>query len=200
MQRLDNLPSRRSVRLGDFDYSNPGHYFITICTKGKRSLFGEIVSERVHLSKAGNIARDELLVSGEIRSEIELDGWVIMPNHVHAIVIINDVGMRGTRPHAMQETTNEGACPAPLQMKPRSLSSFVNGFKSAVTSRLRKMTGNSNLSIWQRNYYEHVIRNDKELNAVRQYIIENPSRWHSDCENPSTINDCVGARGTRPSS
>ncbi|ELS01947.1 transposase [Xenococcus sp. PCC 7305] len=192
---------RRSIRLPKYDYSRSGLYFVTICTYQKLNWFGEVCDDKICLNQIGKIVAREWLRSSEIRQEIELDEWVVMPNHFHGIVVINqnhdDGNIRkltdpktnnsGAHSGAHSGTyldTHLGASLAPLRMrKPRSLSSFVAGFKSAVTKQVRQICQEPNLRLWQRNYYESVIRDRQQLDNVRRYIINNPLCWHEDPEN-----------------
>ncbi|MCK4693454.1 MAG: hypothetical protein KAT23_07475 [Anaerolineales bacterium] len=164
---------RRSIRLQNYDYSQPGAYFVTICTYRRKCLFGYVEKGTMHLTNFGEIARQEWLRSEEIRSEIRLDLFVVMPNHLHCIVVITHsdgiVGAHGR---------------APLRRSPRSLGSFIAGFKSVVTRRISQTRGTSGSPVWQRNYYEHVIRSEDELQQIREYILNNPARWFEDPDNP----------------
>ena len=188
---------RRSIRLKGYDYSQPGAYFITLVTYQRDCLFGKVVDGKMQLSALGKIVRDEWIRSIDVRREVRLhdDEFVIMPNHLHGIAWI--VGVDGVRPnygvrphgqgafHALQP--EPGASLAPLRRKPRSLSSFVAGFKATVTSRAKQelnMTG-----IWQRNYYDHIIRNDQDFQSIWEYIDTNLQRWQEDQLHPSiTVN------------
>ena len=167
---------RRSIRLPAYDYTQPGAYFLTVVTHQRQCLFGEIVDGQVLVSGYGEAVGQEWLRSTQIRREIQLDAFVVMPNHIHAIVI---VGAHGRAP------LHRAPLPrAPLHRSPHSLGSFVAGFKSAVTKRINELRGTPGLTVWQRNYYEHIIRDEEELNRVRQYIIDNPTCWEQDPENP----------------
>ncbi|MFA6522441.1 MAG: transposase [Patescibacteria group bacterium] len=173
---------RRSIRLQGYDYSEDGAYFLTICTKDRECLFGAIEHGIIRLNQFGNIVHDELLKTLEIRSEIELDSLVIMPNHIHVITVINrgndvfrtdDICFRrGDRPVA---PTGHRSGP-----KSQSIGSFVAGFKSAVTKRANVIRGNTGGAVWQRNYYEHIVRDEKSLSNIRTYIMENPRKWEED--------------------
>jgi len=118
--------------------------------------------------------QDECEKSTQIRKEIELDAFVVMPNHVHAIVVIADGTERATGR-------------SPLQAGPakRSLGAFVGGFKSAVTKGVNQIRQTPGVAVWQRNYFEHVIRNESALNRIREYILNNPAHWEFDRENPT---------------
>ena len=169
--------NRRSIRLREYDYAQAGAYFVTICTQHRECLFGEIVDGRARLNAPGEVVAAEWSRSARIRREIELDSFVVMPNHVHGIVVIRDVGAHGRAP----------LLPSPPYRPPRSLGSFVAGFKSAATKRINAIRGTPGLPVWQRNYYEHVIRNEDDLDRVRRYIAENPLRWEEDPENPLSV-------------
>ncbi|MEI7512931.1 MAG: transposase [Candidatus Uhrbacteria bacterium] len=151
---------RGSIRLRGFDYAGSGAYFVTICTYQRERLFGRIVDRAMILNEMGRVVYDEWHMSDEIRSEIDLDEFVIMPDHIHFIVWIT-----APRSDAVQFQSIR---------KPKSLSSFVAGFKCVVTKRINAVRRSNGASIWQRNYYERIIRSDAELHALRRYIKENP--------------------------
>ncbi|MCZ8065996.1 MAG: transposase [Microcystis sp.] len=171
---------RRSIRLRNYDYSQPGAYFVTICTYQKQSWFGEIKNGQIYLNQLGKIVADEWLKTCKIRPNFKLDEWVIMPNHFHGIVIINDYSGDDQSLGARDAPLDLGARDAPLQQKPNSLSSCIAGFKSAVTKRINLLRQNTDPPIWQRNYYESILRDEKYLAVVREYIINNPKNWPND--------------------
>ena len=177
--------NRRSIRLKEFDYSQPGAYFLTICAHGGNCIFGDIVDGKIHLNKYGRIVENEWLRSPEIREEIELDMYQVMPNHFHTIVTI--VGANGVR-RRRNCRNSKGERRSPLQnerkINSESLSSLIYGFKSSTTSKIKKLPINPGVPIWQRNYFEHIIGNDKELYQIREYIINNPLKWELDEEHP----------------
>ncbi len=123
----------------------------------------------------GRIIIEEWHKSEIIRNEIELDEFVLMPNHIHGILLID---RRGDRSVALNHA------PGP---KPKSLSSFIAGFKSTVTKQINNIHNKPGIPIWQRNYYEHVIRNEDDLLQTREYIVNNPMKWELDKENPQRI-------------
>lgn len=163
---------RRSIRLPRFDYSTPGAYFITICTHRRAPILAEVVHGELVLTGAGRLAEDEWLRSGSVRSEIVLDAFVVMPDHLHGIVFI------AGGPTLMGPTPSDAARPerahGPL---PGSIGAFVAGFKAAATARINRLRRTPGAAAWQRNYYEHVIRCDMELHRMRAYIDNNPPRW-----------------------
>ena len=155
-----------------YDYTSTGAYFITICTHRHTYLFGNIVDGEMQLNDVGKIAVDEWLQTPVIRNEIELDEWVVMPNHLHAIVIIkrtDDRHCRGDRPVA--PTT---------RLQPGSIGAMIAGFKSSVTKRINALHRTPGAKVWQRNYWERIIRSEPELNGRRLYIRNNPVRWEMD--------------------
>ena len=163
---------RRSVRLKNYDYAESGAYFVTVISQNRQCIFGEVVDGKIELNEFGHILAEEWERSNKIRQEIELDAFVVMPNHIHGIVTIDVVGATGRSP-------------SPSGPPKRSLGAFVGGFKSAVTTRINQFRGTPGAAIWQRNYYEHVTRDEESLNRIRQYILDNPARWASDPENPT---------------
>lgn len=171
---------RRSIRLRNYDYSQPGAYFVTICTYQKQPWFGEIKNGQMYLNQLGKIVADEWLKTCKIRPNFQLDEWVIMPNHFHVIVIINDYSGDDQSLGARDAPLDLGARDAPPQQKPNSLSSCIAGFKSAVTKRINLLRQNTDTPIWQRNYYESILRDEKYLAVVREYIINNPKNWPND--------------------
>ncbi|MDW8289818.1 MAG: transposase [Armatimonadota bacterium] len=179
---------RRSIRLPGYDYSQPGAYFVTICTHERLCLFGEVVNGQMHLSPFGQVVYEEWYRSAQMRREIVLnpDEMVIMPNHLHGIVWIVEtatVGADGCPPIDRRPPHGGAHVRAPLQRRPRSLSSFIAGFKSATTARINAVRATPGEPLWQRNYYEHIIRDEARLNRIREYILLNPLRWHLDYEN-----------------
>ncbi|MBL1177186.1 transposase [Pantanalinema sp. GBBB05] len=182
---------RQSIRLKGYDYSSPGAYFITICTHQRQCLFGEIVDGEMRLNALGQLVSDEWMRSCSIRREIDFDAWVIMPNHIHGLVWIhlsdvpqNLVGANGRLPlHEASHSTNQDRLVPP--MKPRSLSSFIAGFKSATTKRINLTRNAAGTPVWQRNYYDHIIRSEASLCRIRQYIQNNPLSWQQDQLHPS---------------
>ncbi len=160
------LPSRKSIRLSGYDYSQSGMYFITICSHGKLPIFGNIIAKTILLSEIGKIVNKEWQKTATIRRNIELDDYVIMPNHFHGIICISD--STGTARRA-RTTEKYGK---PVQ---GSIPTIIRSFKSAVTRSAHELGLFINSPIWHRNYYEHVIRD---------YIVTNPGNWGSDTDNP----------------
>ncbi|PLX99412.1 MAG: transposase [Desulfuromonas sp.] len=171
---IQNTHHRRSIRLPGCDYSQPGAYFVTLCTYDRQPLLGEIIDGQTQLNKFGGIVREEWINTGNLRTEITLDEWVIMPNHFHGILFIGDC--RGTARRA--PTVERFGQPVP-----GSIPTVIRSFKSAVTKRINTLRESPGQPFWQRNYWEHVIRNEADLNQTRESIRNNPARWEEDRNN-----------------
>ena len=142
-------------------------------------LFGRIVSNEVVLNKGGLIARDEWLKTAQMRLNIQLDEFVIMPNHIHGIIII-DNDSRGTMHRAPTIPPHIPMIEQFGKPTPSSIPTIVRGFKSAVTNHINQTRNTHGVPVWQRNYYEHVIRDEISLDKLREYIRINPQKWAQD--------------------
>lgn len=186
---------RRSIRIKEYDYTSPGAYFVTLVTYQRDCLFGEIRDAKMALNDLGSIADECWRAIPDHFPFVELGAYVIMPNHVHGIIVIREsVGARHADDTIMgatrRGTISVGARHASPQQPPRgpaprSLGAIVGSYKSAVTRRIGRE--HNATAIWQRNYYEHIIRNDKDLQRITDYIEMNPLRWNEDDENPVNI-------------
>jgi len=184
-----DIHHRKSIRLKGYDYSQKGLYFITICTQHMIPLFGKIEKGKMILNEYGEIAAEEWEKSEEIRNEIELCEYIVMPNHFHGIVRINAgangrspvLGIGGMRGNSSNREINigEGENPVP-KMQARSVSSLVSGYKSVVTKRINQIRSMPGEKLWQRNYWEHIIRNEDEYFRIANYIKNNPEKWYND--------------------
>jgi len=177
---------RRSIRLKGYDYTQPGAYFVTLVTHERMPLFGEIVNGEMRLNDIGRVAERCWLDIPSHFPHVALDAFVIMPNHVHGILWIIESPPGTAEMPEMVGAKNFSPLPPPSSTEhPRGTSktigSVIRGFKIGVTQWVRQNT--DIYIVWQRNYYEHIIRNERALNAIRQYIIENPRRWQMDREN-----------------
>lgn len=167
-----------TARLKSWDYSDPWWYYVTINTKNHVCYFGEVVDGKMTLNDLGKIAGDEWLKTKELRSNVELDYFVVMPNHVHGIVLLNEVKTR--RGESLQKQ-NETKFGKPIK---NSLSVIINQFKGAVT---RKAKEKEITFSWQARFYDRIIRNEKELYNIRKYIEQNPLKWEFEKNNPENI-------------
>jgi REP element-mobilizing transposase RayT len=154
-----NRQHRRSLRLSGYDYAQAGAYFLTICTSGRAQLFGSVEDGAVELTETGRIVAEEWERTPAVRPNIDLDAFIVMPDHLHGIIVV---------------TRRDDEAPMPdsgrLHSPTRTIGAIVRGFKAAVARRV-------GTPIWQRNYYEHTIRGDADLDRIRQYIIGNSGRW-----------------------
>lgn len=159
---------RRSIRLKGYDYTAAGAYFITICCHHHLPLFGEIVNGEMHLNKCGKIAYQEWLNTNNKRSNIGLGEFVIMPNHLHGIIFI----------HKQINPNRDNADTDIFHSPSNDIPAIIRGYKAAVT---RQLKGILKHSPWQRNYFEHIIRNEQSYHKITQYIYYNPQYWQNDC-------------------
>lgn len=203
---------RRSIRLKEYDYSQNGAYFVTICTRDSACLFGEVINGVVYLNDAGNIVHTVWDDLPNHYDGIVLDAFVAMPNHVHGIIIITN-SIRADRTERAGSAwaglkpvpTNDGneyafSVGAGLQpAHPHKLSEIIRGLKTFSARRINQTRETPGVPVWQRNYYEHIIRNDESLVRIQEYIANNPMQWHEDNENPAHVpsNVPVGA-GLKP--
>jgi len=189
---------RRSIRLKGYDYSQAGAYFVTICTQNRACLFGEVVDGEMRINEAGRMVQSVLDEMPTFYPGVEIDAFVVMPNHVHVIVVL--VGATpcgrptvGGQTQGRAQAQGQAQGPAPTL----SLPDVVHRFKTLTTKRYAdgvKQLGWPPFPgrLWQRNYYEHIIRNEESLNRIRVYITNNPLQWDLDRENP------VGATHASP--
>jgi putative transposase len=171
---------RRSIRLPQYDYTAAGAYFVTVCVHGGESLLGEVVNETMRLNRLGQIAHDFWRdVPGHFPNT-SIDAFVIMPNHLHAIIVIRELS-------AVAGGGEKGEGTSPLQggqVEKPALGQTVAYYKYQTTKRINQMRDMPGTPFWQRNYWEHVVRNDGELNRIREYIENNPARWAEDQLHP----------------
>ena len=168
------LKRRHSIRLPGYDYTRAGAYFVTICTHERQCLLGEIIEGELHLNEIGKIVEQTWLETSEARSLVELDVYVVMPNHFHGIIVIHD--------DVDGRTDRQGD-----GIQAGSVGAIMAQFKSLVTKRAKALRAHPNGPLWQRNYYDHIIRDEDDLNRIREYITFNPERWLEDQNNPTVF-------------
>ena len=172
---------RRSIRLKEYDYSSGGAYYVTIVTWYRDCIFGQVMNEEMILSDLGKIADECWRAIPEHFPFVELGAYVIMPNHVHGIIVIDhNVGATHASPLRIRNSR-------PYGTPPHSLGAIVGSFKSAVTKRIGRE--HNATGIWQRNYYEHIIRDEKDLQNKTDYINANPSQWEEEDNNPKNVHN-----------
>jgi putative transposase len=167
---------RRSIRLRDYDYSQAGYYYVTICTQDRVCRFGRVRGEHVYLNRMRLVVKRWWAWFPRQYPYVILDSGVIMPNHLHEIVVI----------------ANENVCrgglrtaPTPVLPSRKALGRLIGAFKTVSTKEINKIMRIPGRRIWQRSFYEHVIRNEAELNSRREYIMNNPLKWELDRNNPA---------------
>lgn len=183
---------RRSIRLRGYDYTRDGAYFVTLCVRDRTCLFGEVVNGEVRLSAAGRIVAEAWTWLAAQYPYVALDAWVVMPNHLHGIIVmgdgggVDDGGTGGSRTartgDAHASTGGADASMGPVKRKP--LGRLIGAFKTVSTKRLNEMRGTPGAVLWHRDFYEHVIRDAADLRRIRAYIAANPARWGRDRNHP----------------
>jgi len=188
---------RRSIRLPGYDYARNGTYFVTICLQGRECLFGGIANGEMEMNEAGLMVADAWLALPERFPSILVDEFVIMPNHFHGIILItnnNDDGFGLGRGAACRA---QNACRAPIigtcgkgaASSAPTVGKIMRAFKSISAIAVNRALDRHGVPVWQRNYYERIIRDDNELQRARQYILDNPAKWDQYHENPANKND-----------
>ncbi|MDH4162524.1 MAG: transposase [Nitrospirota bacterium] len=169
-----DIHHRKSIRLKDYDYSQRGAYFVTVCTWNREHSLGTIEQNVLQPSGCGDIVLDCWNALPNHYPHIMLDAFTLMPNHIHGIIMI------------MNDVVRAGLKPAPTENH-HGLSEIVRALKTFSSRRINASRKTPGMPVWQRNYYEHVIRNDDDLNAIREYIQYNPAGWDRDEENPHFV-------------
>jgi REP element-mobilizing transposase RayT len=177
MKYEDKIHKRRSLRLQEYDYSRPGAYFITICTQDRKCLFGSVVNGEMQPNDLARSAQSIWYALPSRFPQVRLDQFVIMPNHIHAVIFVGAQYIAST---GSSDAVQTGAINRALK-----LGEIVRTYKAMSTRTIRRI-GCAQFK-WQRNYYEHIIRDENSLNRIRQYIVDNPIRWDVDAENPAAI-------------
>ena len=168
MKYNHEIHHRKSYRLKEYDYSQAGFYFVTICTRNREQLFGEINDGVMILNDFGKIVENWIKEISIHFDNVEIDYFCIMPNHVHIIININESDIVG----AIHEL--------PLQRRQMLLPKIIGYFKMNSSKQINIFRNSSGIPVWQRNYYEHIIKNDKELFEIRKYIEYNQLNWKDD--------------------
>lgn len=183
---------RRSIRLPGYDYASAGFYFVTICARRGECLLGEVVDGEMHINDWGQIASQCWSRIPDHFQHVELDAWVVMPNHMHGIIVITSKGeaspASASSTDDLTSTEPQHQCKAPARdaspLQPGSLGAIVGNFKSVTTRRINRRRDMAGTPFWQRNYWEHIIRNQASLDRIREYIEDNPACWADDQLHP----------------
>ena len=166
----DDLQRRRILRLATYDYAKAGAYFVTICTHGKECLLGDVVNDEMVLHDAGRIVAAAWHNLPQHYGNTVLDTFVVMPNHVHGVLFIGPTVTDADAPGAASR---------------HGLPEILRAFKTFSSRRINEARGTPGATVWQRSYYDHIIRNETSLTRIREYIIRNPLQWSLDRENPA---------------
>jgi putative transposase len=174
---------RRSIRLKDYDYSQNAAYFVTICTHERECLLGNISGEEMQLNEIGQVVANCWRWLGQQYDYVYMDEWIIMPNHLHGIIVIADEPYNGL--HCTCKGGSRTGLTKGIKRKP--LGRLIGAFKTVSAKRINDIRKTPAAPVWQRNYYEHIIRNERDLESIRQYIVSNSFTWHEDKENPERM-------------
>ncbi|HKY84064.1 MAG TPA: transposase [Anaerolineales bacterium] len=177
---MRELPVRRSIRLRGFDYRDGGGYFVTICTFRRACVLAEIEAGRVRLTAVGGVVESVWRTLPGFFPHVDLDAYVVMPNHLHGILVLRDTH-RAKHPPQADASPLHGS--RPRGTTAGSLSAIVQAFKALTTRRVRSITRMERIHLWQPGFYDRVVRDEEEFNRIRRYIEENPLRWALDREN-----------------
>lgn len=170
---------RKSPRLRDYDYSQAGAYFVTICTHLRKHLFGKVHEDEVHLSDFGQVALNRWQDLPNHYANIHLDDFVIMPNYIHGIIFLLDFQLAESRRQAVGDGLQTTLYETPL-LKRHALPEIIREFKTYSARRINDLRESTGIPVWQRSFHDHIIRNEEDLNRIRGYIQTNPSRWTAD--------------------
>lgn len=187
---------RRSIRLKDYDYTSSGAYFVTLVAWQRELLFGEVIDGKVCLNALGVLVENEWRRLGQRFGQVALDEFIIMPNHIHGILLIAENDDTNSVVGARQEKSilsGESSLASPLPNSPKnptgaisgSLGAVVGAYKSKTARLINGLRRTRGAPVWQRNYYEHIIRNEAELGRIQAYIQNNPIRWGTDKLRPT---------------
>ncbi|MCR4304252.1 MAG: transposase [Gallionella sp.] len=186
-----DIRHRRSLRLKGYDYSLEGAYFVTICAHGKACLFGDVIGDEMKVNELG---RNVQAVWNDLPvhyPHVATDAFVVMPNHVHGVIVIRAGGCEAAgypMAHVVNFSPDHAERRAGLKPAPTArhgLSEIIRGFKTFSARRVNEFRESTGTSLWQRNYYDHIIRNDADYNRIAEYIANNPQRWAEDSLHPA---------------
>ncbi len=176
---------RRSIRLQGYDYAASGAYFVTICTQNRLGLLGDIFDDEMELNEFGEIAQKYWQWLGEQYPYVVVAEHAIMPNHLHGILFITD-GETGADGSSVETVAVGASRETPLQ-KRKPLGQLIGAFETVSTKNINILRGTPGAKFWQRDFYDRIIRDEDELNRIRQYIIDNPANWKQDQDNPDNV-------------
>ena len=201
--QIKSFRNRKNLRLKHYDYANDGAYFVTICANNRECLFGDIVDGQMHLNDAGLMIENLYQDLENKFANIQCGEYVIMPNHFHCVIHIQNDDIK-QNVESVQNNVGVVSCANPLLgqqqgIAPTKLSNIVGAFKSLTTNAYINGVKTKNWQpfdkrLWQRNYYEHIIRTEKSYNEIIRYIVDNPLKWELDQLNPNFENNKCNQR------
>ncbi|MFH1062156.1 MAG: transposase [Candidatus Omnitrophota bacterium] len=182
---MNKYPKRKQIRLKNYDYSQPGYYYITICIDNRECIFGDIIDNRIYLNNVGKMVDQTLRTLPEYYQNITIDNYIVMPNHIHGIIQIvgagfpcpNNIINQSIHNHDNNNPINGRGNHAP------TINYIIGYFKYQSTKQINKLQNTPGKKIWQRSFYDHVIRTNDSLNKIREYIVNNPATWVNDEHN-----------------
>lgn len=175
-----DIHHRQSIRLHGYDYSQAGAYFITICTHQRQALFGHIADGIMVLNEAGMTAEKYWLAIPDHFPSVRLDEYVVMPNHLHGIIWIDPVGAQFIAPQTHIASNNPGTTEMGAINRAPTVGNIIRAFKARCTHAINQHNPTPGCALWQRNYHEHIIRNETAYLAIVEYIRSNPQTWPDD--------------------
>ncbi len=171
---------RRSIRLQGYDYTASGIYFVTICVQNRHCVMGEVINGEMILSPIGRIVADAWCWLAEQYDYVMLGAWTVMPNHLHGLLMLVDMPTLGSG----RGTSRRGGSRAAPTGKVKPLGQLIGAFKTVSTKAINELQETPGTRFWQRNYYERIVRNEREQRAIEQYIYNNPATWPEDKLHP----------------
>jgi REP element-mobilizing transposase RayT len=166
---MNHESQRRSIRFQSYDYTQEGAYFVTICTSESAPPLSKVIGSGVRLTNTGRIVMQEWLNTAKLRENVQMDMHIIMPNHIHGIIWLT---CQDIQRHSWTDKIESFGKPVK-----NSLSTIIRSFKSSVSKRIHQIQKYASINFWQRNFYEHIIRDEDDLLRVREYIMQNPAKW-----------------------
>ena len=184
------MRERRQIRLRDYDYSESGYYFVTICTRNRENWFGKVEDSEMCFNECGEIAKNLWVEIPKHFLGVRVDEFSVMPNHVHGILIIEE----RTVGNAYMRSHQRNAYMHSLQNRTKMLlSKIIQQYKAALTRRINFLPNGIHFQ-WQKSFYDHVIRNENELSRIREYIKNSPLKWELDIENRETSKHRISSK------
>jgi len=175
--QTEEKKKRKSIRLPAYDYSLFGAYFITICVKDMKCILGDVIEKEMNLNRFGKVADSMWSEIANCYDNVDLDEFIIMPNHMHGIIIIGPFHEKESSSTGFVGAIQESPAMTILQRRRMLLSKIVGRYKMRSAKKINQERKTPGISVWQRSFYKHIIRNDDDLFNIRDYIVKNPINW-----------------------